>query len=109
MRCIEVEKSIFLENMLKLHKEFQNKFDFHPPLHRIASAIMTEAGELWEVSNGKWWSKREYTDNDRLEELIDILHFFLAYCVEMDISAKELYKQYIKKLSTNYKRQVVGY
>jgi len=75
----------------------------------IASAIMTEAGELWGVSGGKWWSKKQYQDEEKKEELIDILHFFLAYCVEMKISTQELYELYVSKLSENYERQLKGY
>jgi NTP pyrophosphatase (non-canonical NTP hydrolase) len=98
-----------LEEMLKLQKDFQEKFNFHPTLHLIASAIMTEAGELWEASGGKWWSKKKHMDDKRREELIDILHFFLAYCVEIGISAEELFERYAQKLSINYKRQFNGY
>ena len=98
-----------LEEMLKLQKSFQEKFNFHPSLHLIASAIMTEAGELWEASEGKWWTKKKHTDEERLEELVDILHFFLTYCVEIDISAKELFDRYTRKMSENYKRQFEGY
>ena len=98
-----------LERMLSLQKEFQDTHDFNPALHMIASAILAEAGELWAVSGGKWWSKKQHKDEDRKEELIDILHFFLAYCVKMEISAKELFELYVKKLSENYERQLKGY
>jgi NTP pyrophosphatase (non-canonical NTP hydrolase) len=98
-----------LEEMLKLQKAFQDKFNFHPALHLVASAIMTEAGELWEASGGKWWSKKKQTNDKRKEELVDILHFFLMYCVEIDISVKELFDEYVKKLSINYERQFHGY
>jgi len=99
----------YLEEMLKLQRDFQEKFSFHPPLHSVASAIMTEAGELWVVSEGKWWSKKKYTNDERMEELVDLLHFFLAYCVEIGISPKELYDRHVRKLSVNYKRQLEGY
>jgi len=98
-----------LEEMLKLQKSFQEKFGFNPPLHLIASAIMAEAGELWEASEGKWWSKKKHVNDTRLEELVDILHFFLAYCVRIDVSAKELFERYAQKLEVNYKRQFEGY
>jgi len=98
-----------LEEMLKLQKAFQEKFNLHPSLHLVASAMMTEAGELWEVSGGKWWSRKKHNDEEKIEELIDILHFFLAYCVEVGISANDLFRKYSKKLSINYERQFSGY
>ena len=98
-----------LEEMLMLQKAFQDKFNFHTPLHLIASAIMTEAGELWEASEGKWWSKKKHALEKKIEELVDVLHFFLAYCVEINISAEDLFDRYVQKLSTNYERQHKGY
>jgi len=99
----------YLDKMLKLQGEFQAKFAFHPPLHRVASAIMTEAGELWEASEGKWWTRKKHTDEERREELVDILHFFLSYCVEMGISPRELFGLYARKLAVNYQRQFEEY
>lgn len=99
----------YLQKMLKLQNSFQETNNFHPALDLLASAIMTEAGELWVASGGKWWSNKKYSDDERREELVDLLHFFLAYCVEMGISANELYDEYTKKLSLNYKRQFSGY
>jgi len=102
-------KDCKLELLLKMQKKFQNKFSYHPPLHLIASAIMHEGGELWTVSRGKWWSKKTYPKEEQIEELIDILHFWLIYCVELNLSPDEILDSYSKKLAENYRRQIRGY
>jgi phosphoribosyl-ATP pyrophosphohydrolase len=98
-----------LEEMLKLQNEFQDKYGFKPPLHRIASAIMVEAGELWMGSKGKWWSKKKGTHKNRVEELVDIWHFMLVYMRTEHITPDEFFEVYKKKLQINYQRQETGY
>jgi len=98
-----------LETMLRLQREFQEKWGFHPPLKDICSAMMAECGELWAKSEGKWWSKKIYSKGVKLGELVDILHFFLTYMVESDISVIELFVAYEQKLAVNHQRQVKGY
>jgi dimeric dUTPase (all-alpha-NTP-PPase superfamily) len=94
-----------LEEMLKLQNEFQNKYNYHPQRHRIAAALMVEAGELWIGSKGKWWSKKRGTHKNRVEELVDIMHFFLLYMGADKITVYELYNAYCDKLKENYARQ----
>lgn len=108
---VEILSSVkcLLKEMLKMQKKFQDKFGFHPPLHLLASAMMHEGGEIWEASKGKWWSKKEFSREDRLEEVVDILHFWLAYCVEAGFTAEEIFEAYSKKLKENYRRQEEGY
>jgi len=98
-----------LEEMLKMQKKFQDKYGYYPPLHRVASAIASEAMELWQAGKGKWWSKKDYNRHDKVEEVVDILHFFLIACLELGISAQELFDEYSKKLAENYRRQKRGY
>lgn len=98
-----------LKTILKLQREFQNKWGFHPHLKDICSAMAAEAMELWAISGGKWWSKKKHSKEKQVEELVDILHFFLTYMVERDISAQELFIAYKQKLAINHQRQVEGY
>lgn len=103
------KKECSLNLLLKMQQKFQERFNFHPPLHLLASAIMHEGGELWSVSSGKWWSKKKHKREEILEELIDILHFWLICCLEIDLTPEEILEVYSKKLKENYKRQERGY
>ena len=67
-----------LKAMLDMQDKLQNRFNMHPPLKDIASAIISEGDELWKADGGKWWSNKIYTREEKAEELIDILHFWLA-------------------------------
>lgn len=97
-----------LANMLQLQKAFQDKYGFYPDLHRVASAMMAECTELWEASEGKWWSKKKHTHKERLRELADLFHFILIYMLEEKIASHELYNEYCDKLKENYARQESG-
>jgi len=100
----------YLSIMLELQSDFQASYNMYPSLDKIASAIGAESiGELWKVSGGKWWSKKENTHIERLGEIVDILHFFLQYMIAEKISVKELYDAYRAKLKINYERQEHGY
>jgi len=98
-----------LKLMFRMQKKFQDKFRFYVTRDRIVSAMMHECGELWEASYGKWWSKRQYSKAERVEEVVDLLHFFLNYCIAANISPEELFNAYSKKLAENYRRQKRGY
>lgn len=95
--------------MLKLQKEFQDKYGFYPELKDIASALTSEGIELWKASEGKWWSKKKYPHSYKVEELVDLLHFFLLYMIVEQITPEELFEAYCSKLKENYARQERGY
>lgn len=103
-----------LEEIFKLQKEFQEKYGYFPALDKWASALMSEGGELWTASTdgkgqGKWWKKQADTREHQVEELVDILHFFLGACICLNVSPQELFDAYTKKLGVNYQRQREGY
>lgn len=98
-----------LKLLLMMQRKFQNKFGMHPALKDVASALTMEGTELWEASKGKWWSKKTYSREKRLEEAIDVLHFWLLYCTESGFTAEEIFKMYCSKLAENYRRQKRGY
>ena len=97
-----------LEMMLSMQRKFQWKFKFtpEPPLKDIASALGSEADELWKAGGGKWWSIKGHTREKVAEEIIDILHFWLMACLKIGLSADEIFEIYSKKLAENYKRQL---
>jgi dimeric dUTPase (all-alpha-NTP-PPase superfamily) len=94
------------EEMLRLQKEFQDKYGFTKVgLDKIAMAMAAESGELWDASDGKWWKKTKDTPEHRLEELVDLWHFFMAYMLEAKISPTQFFEAYKAKLAINYQRQ----
>ena len=99
----------YLDDMLTMQEDFQARWNMYPSLDKIASAMGAESiGELWKKSGGKWWSKKIYTHEERLDELVDILHFFLQYMIAEKVTSLELFNVYCKKLKENYKRQESG-
>jgi dimeric dUTPase (all-alpha-NTP-PPase superfamily) len=98
-----------LEVIFASQKKFQDKYNYHRPTHELCSAMASECMELWGISGGKWWKKTESSMREQKEELADILHFFVATCINMNITPKELYASYIRKLAINYQRQNSNY
>lgn len=99
-----------LKTMLEMQEKFQwrfeNKFKFKPTLKDMVCAIAAEAiGESWKTAGGKWWSEKEYSREEKVVELIDILHFWLCACIEVGLTAEEIFEVYSKKLAENYRRQ----
>ena len=98
-----------LDSLFILQKEFQDKYGFWPELHDICSAGASEYLELWAKSSGKWWKKTQTSKKEQVEELVDILHFFLLSCLKLELSPQKLFDEYKKKLEINVKRQESGY
>jgi hypothetical protein len=71
--------------------------------------MASESLELWAKSKGKWWSKKSFPKETQVEELVDVLHFFLLYMIKRGITADELFEAYKVKLAENYRRQEQGY
>jgi len=95
-----------LEAMLDMQDKFQNRFGYDPPLKDIASALGSEADELWKASGGKWWSIKGCTREKIAFEIIDALHFWLMACLKIGLTADEIFEIYSKKLAENYRRQL---
>lgn len=102
------EDDMFRE-LLRLQKEFQDKYHFDPASWCWATAMGAECLELWAKSGGKWWKKKQSTRKEKVEELVDVLHFFLGYMLCEKITAEELFEEYKVKLAENYRRQERGY
>ena len=98
-----------LDELFRKQKEFQDVCNLHPELKDICAALMAEGGELWGKVGGKWWKKHKTSTEEQIEELVDILHFFLTACLALHVSPKELFDSYCKKLDINYKRHKEGY
>ena len=121
-----------LRDMFIIQNNFQKMNKLDVPVCDLASAIMTEGGELWSASGGKWWKKylegedirgrlyeelqpkyledvEEQNKQEIIVESIDLLHFLLAVWLRLGVSAEEVYYEYIHKMSINFKRQEEGY
>jgi dimeric dUTPase (all-alpha-NTP-PPase superfamily) len=107
-----------LEELLTLQKAFQEKYKerFSYTKFLVSIAMLVESVELMaktEYNLGKtfkWWSNKPLPiRKDRVGELVDVLHFFLLYMIEENITADELFESYKEKLAENYRRQEQGY
>lgn len=101
----KLHKKNLLSMMLVKQKKFQNKYKMHPALKDVGVALASEALEIWKAGGGKWWSKKTYTHEQKVEEIADGMHFLLLSMIEEKVSAEELYEVYCKKLQENYARQ----
>jgi len=94
-------------------KKYKERFKFTKFLSSIA--LLVESFELMLKTpykgdkSYKWWSKKPVpTREQRVEELVDILHFFMLYMIKEKITPEELFKVYLAKLKVNYERQESG-
>jgi len=78
-------------------------------LEKEVLALLAELGELLGESNFRWWKRpRELGPEGRerlLEELADILHFFVSLCLKLGFGPEELYRAYVRKNEENFRRQ----
>ena len=69
-------------------------------------AFMSKLGEILVEVNFKWWKDPKEIDRERLlEEIVDVLHFFVSMCLKAGIGPEELYRAYIRKNQENFARQ----
>lgn len=106
-----------LEEIFKLQKEYVSSFKFerYPKsleerISALCTAIIHEAAELQDLTSWKWWKVFKGFEVEKAkEELIDILHFFVQACVEMNLTPKDLLNLYRAKNYVNRERARIGY
>jgi len=75
-------------------------------LRREMVALIVEASEVLDEANYKWWKDARPLDHARiLDELADILHFYVAACLKMGFDAQDIYQAYLAKNRENFNRQ----
>lgn len=75
-------------------------------LLKLSIALSGEIAEVNNELNYKWWKTEKPVNWDNVrEELSDIFHFFVAICIRAEMSAEDLFSEYLKKNSENVKRQ----
>ncbi len=104
-----------LDVIYNLQKAFDTKLVEDRNLHHITKeewvqkeilAMLSELAELLDEVNFKWWkNKKEISEDNIKEELIDILHFFVSTCIKMGMTSEEIYQIYIRKNRENFARQ----
>jgi len=98
---------ICLDELLRIQKDFQERYC---PIEGIsissfASAIASEAMEIW-AATGKWWYKDRQLDMEQLkEESVDILHFLLGLWLKLGLDGQEIASHYKRKMKINIERQ----
>lgn len=81
-------------------------FDQSTALQKHALALMVELAEVVEEARYKWWKNAEPIRLEKLrEELVDVLHFFVAMCLTADMTADDLFRGYLQKNAENFQRQ----
>lgn len=56
------------------------------------------------------WKKTQLGDPDKFkDEIVDLFHFFMNFCLLADMTADELFERYLAKNGINHKRQDTGY
>lgn len=98
---------ICLGELLKIQSDFQ---EVYCPMKDIdisslASAIASEAMEIWSAT-GKWWYRKKKIDEEKLrEQSIDIFHFLLALWLKLGMDEQDVTDYYKSKMKVNVERQ----
>ncbi len=76
-------------------------------IQKMCTAIITEACELNDATNWKWWKNNKNIDWYNVkEEIIDIWHFLISLTIKAGITPEILLDSYIDKNIENYSRQL---
>ena len=83
-----------------------DEWDIDTGIEKHAVALLCELTEVIEETNYKWWKNKKEIDKDKLkEELIDVLHFYVCMCLDVGMTADEVYNIYMGKNKENFDRQ----
>ena len=106
-----------LESIFELQKGLADMMDLdrYPKdvegkISVLCTAIMHEAVELQRTTNWKWWkTPTAFNEVEAKEELIDIWHFLIQASIELNLSPKDILKEYQRKNEINRQREKSGY
>ena len=75
------------------------------------TAAVVELSEFMQEINWKPWKNTKKDENRAkiLEELVDVLHFYVELCILMGFDSEEIFHAYEAKMEVNHKRQDVKY
>ena len=81
--------------------------DIEKWIRKMCIAIITEACELNDACNWKWWKNKKDIDwNNVKEEVVDLWHFLLSLSIKIGLTPEDLINEYIQKNIENYNRQL---
>lgn len=97
---IERKKGLYVPEIDQVDLNFCKDQEF---LKGQAYRIVSEIVEATECLKNKPWKQSEVlTDIDHFkEEIADVLHFFVEFCIFCGIRAEELFSLYFKKKEVN--------
>lgn len=77
----------------------------------LFTAITVEMAEVIQELNWKPWKKtqKKVASGKVLEELVDVLFFYLELCIVLGFSHRDIFEAYKRKLEVNNKRIDTGY
>ncbi|MDR0426407.1 MAG: dUTPase [Clostridiales bacterium] len=75
-------------------------------IQKRSLAMLSEISELLAEVNFKWWKNPKDIDVPAVkEELVDILHFLVGMCLDVGMTAEEMFSIYYDKNKENFDRQ----
>lgn len=85
--------------------------DVQARLKHLAQCMIEELCEATsELKNKPWKQSERPTDVPAFkEEVGDVLHFFVEFCITAGITPEELHRGYMRKHNKNQERQATGY
>lgn len=104
----KLDKIFEMQVALDAYIKENRKLDFQVDewVQKRCLALISEVSELLNEVNFKWWKNRKELDMSAVkEEMVDILHFFVGMCVDVGMTADEMFDIYCGKNEENYNRQ----
>ena len=98
--------------MFEIQKELQNKmFNKELPLDSVDDfkysilGIISELGEVLDADR-RWKNVRAKPENKaaKLEEIVDVLAFFINMCLYSGYDSHDIYEAFINKANKNFER-----
>ena len=109
------EKKDMLKNIFEEQNRLNNYLDEKRNIKRdndpewVLNYVIAMNEELAEVQRNlpwKWWKNEEELDRDEtLEELVDLLHFWVSAVQQLGFDSEDVYKAYMDKNQENQDRQ----
>lgn len=110
-----LESVDMLETIFKEQKELNRYLDEKRDINRVndpewvLNYVIAMNEELAEVQRNlpwKWWKNESEVDKEEtLEELVDLLHFWVSAVQQLGYGADDVYNAYIDKNQENQERQ----
>ncbi len=103
-------KSIF-EEQSKLNNYLDEKREINrdDDLEWMINYVLAMNEELSEIQRNlpwKWWKNEEKLDRkETLEELVDLLHFWISAIQQLGYNSEDVFKAYMDKNEENQERQ----